>query len=83
MPATIREVLIPETEYQEYQLLKSGNTELLQTLLEHHLYNQADIHYHNSPTAQRSHALLIKADFLDVDGNLTAIAKVLPLYINS
>ena len=80
MSITIREVLIPEAEYQEYQLLKSGNTELLQTVLEHHLYNQPDVHYHNSPTAKRSHALLVKAGVLDSDGNLTAIAKALPLY---
>jgi hypothetical protein len=78
--APIREVLVPETEYQEYRSFKTDNTALLQTLLEHHLYNQPDVYYHNSPTAIRSHALLVKNGLLKADGTLTDAAKELPLY---
>ena len=75
--STIREVLIPETEYQS---LKSDKSDLLQTLLEHHLYNQSDIYYRGSPTAIRSHTLLLQAGLLEDDGTLTPTAKALPLY---
>jgi hypothetical protein len=83
MPSAIREVLIPEAEYREYQSLKSDHLDLLQTLLEHHLCEQEDIYYHGSSTARRSRALLMAGGLLDASGNLTPAGKVLPLFADS